>query len=122
MALTLSQTTLGPGLRKSLVVLAVVFAIVTPALQAWRDWGLDQREFAERGDETLRAAGYAFSIWSLIYAGLVAHAVAQVVDKGRREKLFAALSPAIVAIIGCGLWIIASGLNARWPRLNPCAT
>ena len=29
------------------------------------------------GDETLRAAGYAFSIWTLIYAGLIAYAAYQ---------------------------------------------
>ena len=114
MSLTLSHTAHGPGLRKALVVLAVGFAVSAPLSQALLGWGIDQREFSASGNETLRAAGYAFSIWSLIYAGLIAHAVAQLMDHSRREALFVALSPSIASIAGCGAWIIASGFDARW--------
>jgi hypothetical protein len=103
-----------PALRKLLLVLATVLALAAPASQALFGWGLTAEEFSESGDQTLRAAGYAFSIWSLIYAGLIAHAAAQLFDRGRREPIFVALSPAIVAIAGCGGWIIASALDARW--------
>lgn len=105
---------MNPVLRKSLLIAAVAFALLAPAVQAMTGWGLDQRQFADQGDETLRAAGYAFSIWGLIYAGLAAHTVAQLWDKGRLEPLFAALSPSIVAIAGCGAWIVASAADARW--------
>lgn len=114
MSLAVPHATHSPRFRKALVVLAVAFAILTPAIQALLDLGLSQREFADAGNETLRAAGYAFSIWTLIYAGLIAHAVQQVVDRGRHEPLFVALKPSIAAIAGCGLWIVASALNERW--------
>lgn len=102
------------GLRKTLVVLATLFAIGAPASQALMGWGISAAAFSESGNETLRAAGYAFSIWGLIYTGLVLHAALQVFSGGRHEPLFAALSPAIIAVAGCGAWIIASGLDARW--------
>lgn len=106
-----------PALRKTLLVAATVFAIATPAAQALLDLGIDQAQFAADGDETLRAAGYAFSIWTLIYGLLIAHAAAQVMDRGRSEALFVRLAPSIGAIAGCGLWIIASAMNARWPSV-----
>lgn len=64
--------------RKLAVIGAVAFAILVPAIQALTGWGQSAAEFSAGGDGTLRAAGYAFSIWSVIYAGLVAYAVYQV--------------------------------------------
>ncbi len=108
--------TLTPSIRKTLLVLAVLFALGVPALQAFTGFGLDQRQFADAGDETLRAAGWAFSIWGVIYAGLIAHAALQLFGRNR-EPLFRALSPSILAIAGCGAWIIASALDARWASI-----
>lgn len=106
---------MNPAVARIAVVAAVIFAIAAPALQASLDLGLSASEFAGRGDETLRAAGYAFSIWSLIYLGLVAYAIWQVLPRNRQRPLLAALAwPSTVSIAGTGLWICASAADARW--------
>jgi len=97
------------------LIAAVFFAIVSPIVQAVGRVGLTAAQFADAGNETLRAAGYAFSIWSVIYAGLVAFAVYQALPRQRADPLIQALAaPALVAIVGTGLWIWASAFNARW--------
>lgn len=101
--------------RRVLIPLAVAFAILVPAAQAVFGLGLSAAEFAQDGNGTLRAAGYAFSIWSVIYAGLVAYAVWQALPRNRDDAALAAIAgPSIVAILGCGLWIIASALDLKW--------
>lgn len=103
------------NLRALAVLVAVAFAIAAPVLQATLHLGLSQREFAADGAATLRAAGYAFSIWGLIYAGLIAYAVWQALPANRDRPLMAAVGwPAAVAITGCGAWIFASAADAKW--------
>lgn len=98
-----------------LVVLAVAFAIATPAVQALTGWGLSASEFASQGDRTLRAAGYAFSIWGLIYVGLAAFAIYQLRPSRGPAGLSRRLAaPAAVASAACGAWIIASAADWRW--------
>lgn len=105
--------------RRWLIPLAVAFAILVPALQAGLHLGLSAAEFADDGNETLRAAGYAFSIWSLIYAGLAAYAVWQGLPRNRDDAELAAIAgPSIVAILGCGLWIMASALDLKWASVG----
>lgn len=101
--------------RRILVPAAVAFAIAAPILQSLLDLGLSAAAFAAAGDQTLRAAGYAFSIWSLIYTGLVAYAVWQALPRNRDNPRLAVVGwPSVVAIGGCGLWICASALDLRW--------
>ena len=102
-------------LRKILVIGAVAFALAAPASQALLGFGLSASAFAGQGDSTLRAVGWAFSIWSLIYAGLVAYAIYQALPRNDGNPRLAALAvPSAVAIAGCGAWILASAFNARW--------
>ncbi|WP_395671419.1 hypothetical protein [Phenylobacterium sp.] len=98
--------------RKAATVAAVGLAIASPIAQAVSGWGLDQAEFAAQGDSTLRAAGWAFSIWTLIYAGLLAYAAYQ--SRTDRPVARALGWPAAAAIAGCGLWIWASAADVRW--------
>lgn len=101
--------------RKLAVIGAVAFAILVPAIQALTGWGQSAAEFSAGGDGTLRAAGYAFSIWSVIYAGLVAYAVYQVIPRRAEPALLDAVGwPSVVATLGCGLWIIASAADLDW--------
>lgn len=94
--------------------LAVTFAVGVPAWQAWSGWGMSAAEFSGQGDATLRAASYAFSIWSVIYVGLGVFAVAHA-WRVARDRFFQSLTwPAAIAICGCGVWILASAANARW--------
>jgi hypothetical protein len=98
--------------RRLAVVCAVAAAILVPAVRAWLDIGLDQAEFASQGDSTLRASGYAFSIWGLIYLGLAAYAAFQF--RARDTALIRAFGwPSVIAIGGCAAWIVASALNLR---------
>ncbi|OHB30133.1 MAG: hypothetical protein A2790_08945 [Phenylobacterium sp. RIFCSPHIGHO2_01_FULL_69_31] len=106
---------MNPAARRVLIPLAVAFAIGVPAAQALLDLGLSASEFADDGNETLRAAGYAFSIWSVIYAGFLAYAVWQALPRNRDDAAVAATAaPAIVAIAGCGVWLLAAGANWQW--------
>lgn len=102
-------------LRKNLIVAAVVFALAAPALQATLGFGLSPSEFSRQGDSTLRAAGYGFSIWSVIYVGFLAYAIYQALPRNDGSRLIANLAlPSVVAIAGCGAWILASAFDARW--------
>lgn len=101
--------------RRLSVIAAVAFAILVPALQAMTGWGQSAAEFSADGDRTLRAAGYAFSIWSVIYAGLVIYAVYQALPRRAEPALLATVGwPSAIAIFGCGLWIIASAADLDW--------
>lgn len=103
------------SLRKILVAAAVLFALAVPTLQALLGFGLSASEFAGQGDSTLRAAGYGFSIWSVIYAGFIAYAVYQALPRNDGSPLIAAVAlPSVFAIAGCGAWILASAFDARW--------
>lgn len=104
-----------PTPRKLLVIAAVLFAIGAPSLQAVMGFGLSASEFAGQGDSTLRAAGYAFSIWSVIYLGFLAYAVVQALPRNDDSRLIQDVGlPSVIAIAGCGAWILASAFNARW--------
>ncbi|MEW5684319.1 MAG: hypothetical protein AB1942_05330 [Pseudomonadota bacterium] len=105
--------------RQIALLAAVAFAIASPVVQAAGSIGLSASEFSRSGDQTLRAAGYAFSIWSLIYAGLVAFAIHQALPRQRDDRLLDAIwGPAFVAITGTGLWIWASAFDARWASVG----
>jgi hypothetical protein len=100
--------------RRLVVLGAAAFAVVVPVVQALTGFGLSQAEFAEDGNETLRVAGYAFSIWSLIYAGILAYAVRQVLPQtGESEMINRMGWPSAVAFFGIGLWIIVAALNLK---------
>ena len=105
--------------RRVAVALAVAFALAVPAAQALTGWGQTAAEFAADGDETLRAAGYAFSIWGLISLWLAAYAVWQALAAGRGSRAAAAAGwPSVIAVAGCGLWLIASGEDWTWATLG----
>ena len=101
--------------RRLAVIAAVAFAILVPTVQALTNWGQSAAEFSADGDGTLRAAGYAFSIWSVIYAGLVVYAVYQILPRRAEPALLEAVGwPSVIAASGCGLWIIASAADLDW--------
>lgn len=101
--------------RKLAVIAAVAFAIAAPAAQARFDIGLSASRFADQGDSTLRAAGYAFSIWGLIYLGLAAYALWQALPRNTGNPTIKALAwPSVFAVALTGAWIFASAFNERW--------
>lgn len=100
-------------IRRLSVVAAVALAIGIPGWQAVSGFGQSASEFAAQGDSTLQVAGYAFSIWSVIYLGLAAYAVRRLVHPS--GEIETALDwPLAAAALGCGLWIVAAALDQRW--------
>jgi hypothetical protein len=100
--------------RRLLVLVAAVFAIMVPVAQNLAGWGLTQAEFAADGDSTLRVAGYAFSIWGLIYLGVIAYALRLMLPQTGESPLISHMAfPSIVAFFGIGMWIIVAALNLK---------
>lgn len=100
--------------RRLIVLAAAVFALVTPLVQNLAGLGLSQAEFAADGNTTLRVAGYAFSIWSLIYLGLMAYAIRQALPQTGESQLITRMGwPSAVALFGIGFWIIVAAMNLK---------
>ena len=105
-----------PALRTLAIVAAALFAVATPIVQ-WLTGtiAVGQTDLVNDGDQTLEAAGYAFSIWSLIYAGVLAYAVYQALPSTRETPGLRMLGwPSVGAMLGCGAWLIAASLDLTW--------
>jgi len=101
--------------RRWLVLAAVVFAVVIAYAQMAMGWGQTPEEFSADSDATLRVAGYAFSIWGLIYLGLIIYAVRQALPQTGESRLINRLGwPSLLALLGIGWWIVASALDQEW--------
>lgn len=100
--------------RRMIVLLAALFAIAAPIIQNLAGLGLTQAEFAADGNTTLRVAGYAFSIWGLLYLGLLAYAVRQALPQTGESTLINRLGwPSVVTLFGIGFWIIVAAMNLK---------
>ncbi|WP_292226660.1 hypothetical protein [Brevundimonas sp.] len=100
--------------RRLVVLAAAVFAVVAPIVQNLAGLGLTQAEFAADGNSTLRVAGYAFSIWGLLYLGILAYAVRQVLPQTGESTLINRLGwPSVVTLFGIGFWIIVAAMNLK---------
>ncbi|WP_091741124.1 hypothetical protein [Phenylobacterium immobile] len=101
--------------RQIAVLLAAAWAIGSPIVQAAAGFGQSQAAFSAAGDETLRAASYAFSIWGFIYAWLAAYAIWQALPAQRDNPRLARLAwPAAAANLGIGAWIWLAAADVRW--------
>jgi len=100
--------------RRLVVLAAAVFAVVVPVVQRLGEFGLSQAEFAADGNQTLQVAGYAFSIWGLLYLGLLIYAGRQALPQTGESVLINRLGwPSAVALFGIGMWIVAAALNLK---------
>ena len=100
--------------RRLVVLAAAVFAVVVPVVQSLGGFGLSQAEFAADGNQTLRVAGYAFSIWGALYLGLLIYAGRQALPQTGESVLINRMGwPSVVAFFGIGLWIVAAALNLK---------
>lgn len=101
--------------RRTAVLIAALFAVGVPLIQALTGFGLSQAEFAAQGDSTLQVAGFAFSIWGLIYLGLLVYAGRQALPQTAESVLVNHLGwPSVVSLVGIGLWIIAAAMDQKW--------
>lgn len=104
---TPAQTT-----RRLVVLASAVFAIAVGWTQQWLGWGQSPAEFSADSDETLRVAGYAFSIWGVIYLGLLAYAIRQALPQTGESLLIHRFGwPSVAALLGIGWWVIAAGFD-----------
>lgn len=111
-----------PMSRRIVIPVLVAVAIAVPAFQAAFGLGLSQAEFASDGNSTLRAAGYAFAIWSVIYAGLIAYAGYQARPQAADSPTLRSLAwPSAVAVAGCAAWIVAAAMDWKWVSLGVIA-
>ena len=100
--------------RRLVVLAAAVFAVVVPIVQNLGGFGLTQAEFAADGNQTLQVAGYAFSIWGLLYLGLLIYAGRQALPQTGESVLINRMGwPSAVAMFGIGMWIIAAALDLK---------
>lgn len=101
-------------LRRVLVLVAAFAAVVVSYGQMASGLGQSPAEFAADSDETLRVAGYAFSIWGVIYAGLLVYAVYQALPQTLESPLLRRLGwPSFLALSGIALWIVAAAADAE---------
>ncbi len=105
-----------PAFRTLAVIAAALFAVGTPIVQALTgNFAVGQSDLVNDGNQTLEAAGYAFSIWGVIYAGLLAYAVYQALPSTEDTPGLRILGwPSVVAMAGCGAWLIAASMDAKW--------
>ena len=107
---TPAQTT-----RRWIVLACAIFSVVVAYGQMALGWGQTPEEFSADSDDTLRVAGYAFSIWGLIYLGLLVYAVRQVLPQTGESLLIHRLGwPSAAALLGIGGWIFASAFDWEW--------
>ncbi len=99
-----------PLFRTVAIIAAAAFSVAVPVTQfALGMTPTGETDLVRDGDTTLEAAGYAFSIWGLIYAGLVSFAIYQALPSTKETPGLRALGwPSAVAMAGCGLWLIAA--------------
>lgn len=81
-------------------ILVLLLAIATPVV-AWLSqtgaFGPDQGTISDRYPTLLVAAGYAFSIWSLIFALDILHGLLQATGRRRQDRVLGRIAPATAA-------------------------
>ncbi|KQW78880.1 hypothetical protein [Brevundimonas sp. Root1279] len=98
--------------RRGVVLAAAVFAVVIAEAQMLMGWGQTAAEFAADSDATLKVAGYAFSIWAVIYVAILIYAVRQAITKTAESTILNKLGwPSAIAFAGIGLWIVAAAFD-----------
>jgi len=103
-----------PWLRTLCVMLAAIAAVGAAPFITLTDFGLSAQMFAGDGNQTLRAAGYAFSIWGVIYLGLLAYAAWQALPGTKGSAILDAVAwPSVIAMGGCAAWLFAAALDAK---------
>jgi hypothetical protein len=103
-----------PLLRTLCVFLAAIAAVGAAPFITLTDFGLSAQMFAGDGNQTLRAAGYAFSIWGVIYLGLLIYATWQALPAMPGSTLLDAVAwPSVIAMGGCAAWLFAAALDAK---------
>lgn len=92
-------------LRRSVVLVLAVVQILAPAFIFPDGFG----GFPAATREPAEPAGYAFSIWGVIYAGCLAYGIYQALPGQARDPLPARIAaPAATLFLGSTLWLLAA--------------
>ncbi|HZW15901.1 MAG TPA: hypothetical protein VFF66_06560 [Brevundimonas sp.] len=98
--------------RRLIVLACAVFAVVVAQAQMLMGWGQTPADFSADSDATLKVAGYAFSIWGLIYVGILAYAVRQVLPQTGESLLIHRFGwPSAAAFLSIGWWVVAAAFD-----------
>lgn len=101
--------------RRLVVLITAVVATVVTYGQLWLGFGQSEEQLAAQGDQTLEVAGYAFSIWGLIYLGILIYAVRQVLPRTGESTVLNRLGwPSAATFVGLALWVVASAADWKW--------
>lgn len=94
------------GIRQVMVILSILITLVVNTLaNALPLNGLNTGQISDRFQVYFVPAGYVFSIWGLIYIGLIAYGVYQALPAQRKNPRLRA----------AGWWIVLGGLaNSAW--------
>ena len=102
-------------LRRILILIAAFAAPLIGYGQMALGVGMTPQEFSAQGDETLRVAPFAFSIWAVIYTWLFAYAVYQALPATTENESLRRLGwPSFYALAGIGAWVVASAADWEW--------
>lgn len=106
-------------IQRICVLVAAIVAVGASVLQATGILGLTPAEFAASGAGTVEAASYAFAIWGVIYAWLLAYAVYQLVPGWADDATLHRFGwPSVVSMLAVGLWLVAAGADWRWATVG----
>jgi hypothetical protein len=106
-------------IQRICVLVAALVAVGASVLQATGALGLTPAEFAESGASTVRAASYAFAIWGVIYAWLLAYAVYQLVPGWASDSALRRFGwPSAISMFAIGVWLVAAGADWRWATVG----
>jgi hypothetical protein len=101
-------------MRRLVVLASLIFAVaVNYGINAF-GWGQSPAEFSRDSDQSLRVAGYAFSIWGPIFLGLIIYAMRQALPQTAESDLIRRMGwPSVLALMGIGWWTVAAALDAE---------
>ena len=105
----------GQKARRWVTLGLAIAAPLVAYLQLWLGLGQTPQAFSADSDATLQVAGYAFSIWGVIYAWLLVHAVRLVLPSTGESELLTRLGwPTVAALALITLWIPAMAADLEW--------
>lgn len=102
-------------LRQMLVVVLAFSMPITAALAFGTGTSFEEATRTEGGKPLIEPAGYAFVIWTLIYAGSVAYALFQALPARRESELFRTIGPFTAsAFLATSAWLVMARFGWIW--------
>lgn len=98
-------------LRAANLILAVMQVVVT-VVAFELGTSFDEATASPGGEPPIIPAGYAFTIWSVIYAGSVAYGIFQIARRRKEDPLLVRIRPLTAsAFLATSCWLVAARFN-----------